>query len=186
MASTPWGVRRLPYLCKGTNNIVADALSRLSRLEDVNFHACVSDDDLAELFLNERADDALIYPLDLTAITKAQQKDTMLLCQLHAGTCTLKTFHGGVQVICQDNLIYIPKTLQARIMEWNLIMLCHSGATRTEATIRQHLTWPGLRNHVLACVQMCDICQQCKKQKRHYGHLLAKNSHGRNYHAWIS
>jgi hypothetical protein len=26
---------------KGTNNIVADALSRLSRLEDMNFHACL-------------------------------------------------------------------------------------------------------------------------------------------------
>jgi hypothetical protein len=133
---------------KGTNNIVADALSRLSRLEDVNFHACVSDDDLAELFLNERADDALIYPLDLTAITKAQQKDTLLLRQLQAGTCTLKTFRGGVQVICQNGLIYIPKTLQARVTEWYHLMLCHSGTTRTEVTLKQHLTWPGLQSHV--------------------------------------
>ena len=45
---------------------------------------------------------------------------------------------------------------------------------RTEATIKQHLTWPGLRNHVLACVQTCDICQRYKKQNRHYGHLPTK------------
>ena len=59
-------------------------------------------------------------------------------------------------------------------MEWYHLMLCHSGTTRTEATIKQHLTWPGLRNHVLACVQTCDICQGYKKQKRHYGHLPTK------------
>ncbi len=39
-------------------------------------------------------------------------------------------------------------------------MLCHSGTTRTEETIRQHLTRPGLCNHVLACVQTCDVCQR--------------------------
>ena len=46
---------------KGTNNIVADALCNLSRLEDINFHACVSNDDLAKLFINERADDAMMH-----------------------------------------------------------------------------------------------------------------------------
>ncbi len=53
-------------------------------------------------------------------------------------------------------------------------MLCHSGAKCTDATIRQHLMWPGLRNHVLACIQKCDICQQYKNQKCHYGHLPSK------------
>ena len=38
---------------KGTNNIVADALSRLSRLNEVIFTTCVPDTDLAEFFLNE-------------------------------------------------------------------------------------------------------------------------------------
>ena len=92
---------------KGTTNIVADALSQLSGLEDVNFHACVPNNDLAELFFNERADDAHIYLLDLVLIDKEQQKDTALLRKLQAGTPHLqtKTFRGGVQVICQDNLI---------------------------------------------------------------------------------
>jgi hypothetical protein len=117
---------------KGTNNIVADALSRLSRLEDVHLHECISDTNLAEQFLNERADDALIYPLDLPAIDKAQQADKALLRQLQAGKSNLqlKTFRGGVQVICQDNLIYIPKTLQARVTEWYHIMLCHTVVVR--------------------------------------------------------
>jgi transposase InsO family protein len=161
---------------KGTTNIVADALSRLSRLEELNFHTVVSDTDLAEFFLNERADDALIYPLDLITIDKAQRNDKDLLRQLQAKAPNLqpKTFRGGVQVICQDGLIYIPKTLRARVTEWYHLMLCHSGTTRTEETIKQHLTWPGLQNHVRACVQTCDVCQRYKKQKRHYGHLPAK------------
>ena len=161
---------------KGTTNIVADALSRLSRLEDLNFHTVVLDTDLAEFFLNERADDALIYPLDLITIDKAQQNDKDLLRQLQAKAPNLqpKTFRGGVQVICQDGLIYIPKSLRARVTEWYHLMLCHSGTTRTEETIKQHLTWPGLQNHVRACVQTCDVCQRYKKQKRHYGHLPAK------------
>ncbi len=49
---------------KGTSNIVADALSQLSRLNEVNFTTCVSGTDLADFFLNEQSDDALNYPLD--------------------------------------------------------------------------------------------------------------------------
>ena len=112
----------LAYI-KGTTNIVADTLSRLSPLEDINFHVCVPDNDLTKLYLNERANNAIISPLDLVLIDKEQQKDTALLCKLQAGRPTLqtKTFCGGVQVICQDDLIYIPKTLQARVT-WNGII----------------------------------------------------------------
>jgi hypothetical protein len=133
--------------------------------EDINFSDSVPDMDLADLFLNERSDDALIYSLDLSTIETAQQADRALLRKVRTGVpgFRLKTFRGGGKVICQRDLIYIPKALQARVTEWYHLMLCHSGATRTEATIRQHLTWPGLRNHVLACVQTCDICQRYKK-----------------------
>ena len=44
-------------------------------------------------------------------------------------------------------------------------MLCHSGTTHTEETIKQHLMWHGLQNHVQAFVQMCDVCERYKKQK---------------------
>ena len=60
---------------KGNNNIVADALSRLARIDTPDFREYVPDENLAECFLNERANDALMYPLDLTTIDKAQQKD---------------------------------------------------------------------------------------------------------------
>ena len=77
-------------------------------------------------------------------IDKAQQNNKDLLRKLQAKTPDLqpKTFRGGVQIICQDGLIYIPKTLRARVTEWYHLMLCHSGTTRTEETIKQHLSWP--------------------------------------------
>ncbi len=55
---------------KGTTNKVADAISRLSLPEELNFHTAVSDIDLADLFLNERAEDAHIYPLNFDTISK--------------------------------------------------------------------------------------------------------------------
>ena len=66
----------LTYI-KGTTNIVADALS--SHLEDFS---CVPDNDLAKLFLNKRANDARINPLNLVLIDKEEQKDTALLRKL--------------------------------------------------------------------------------------------------------
>ena len=71
---------------KGTNNIVADALSRLARIDTPDFREYVQDENLAKCFLNERADDTLIYPLDLTTIDKAQQQDKALLSKHKAGT----------------------------------------------------------------------------------------------------
>ena len=57
----------------------------------------VPDENLAQCFLNERANDALIHQLDLTTIDKAQQQDKALLSKLKAGTpnLQLKTFCGG-------------------------------------------------------------------------------------------
>ncbi len=66
----------LTYI-QGTTKIVADALSCCSQLEDLNFHTVALDTDLAEdLFLNKRADNTLIYPLDFVVmIDKAPKND---------------------------------------------------------------------------------------------------------------
>ena len=84
------------HYVKGTNNVVAEALSRLPRREDINFHDSVPDMDLADLFLNERSDDALIYPLDLSTIETAQHTDRALLRKVRTGVpgFHLKTFCG--------------------------------------------------------------------------------------------
>ncbi len=139
---------------KGITNIVAaNVLSNLSQLKDINFHTAVSDNDLTDkIFLNQCADDALIYPFSFNTISKAQQNDTDLYRKLRTGMSHLQpkpAFCGGAQVICQDGLIYVPKALQVRVKEFYHLMLCHSGTTHTEENIKQHLTLPE------SCTGMC-------------------------------
>jgi hypothetical protein len=50
---------------------------------------------------------------------------------------------------------------------------CAPGTIRTEATIRQHFTWPKLREHVNDFCRTCQQCQIYKKQRKKYGPLPA-------------
>lgn len=45
-----------------------------------------------------------------------------------------------------------------------------------EATLRQTLTWPNLQKDVKQHVRTCRKCQLCKKQRKKYGHLPAKEA----------
>jgi hypothetical protein len=55
-------------------------------------------------------------------------------------------------------------------------MLCHSGETRTEQTIRQQFWWSNLRNDVHNICSKCDTCQRAKRTTKKYGHLPAKEA----------
>jgi len=92
---------------------------------------------------------------------------------------SLKVFRGGDTIrklICKDDKIVMPKTLQRRCVEWYHDNLCHPGETRTEATIRQHFYWPKLRNHVVDVCKKCDTCQRTKKHRKKLGQLPAKQT----------
>jgi hypothetical protein len=66
-------------------------------------------------------------------------------------------------VITYESKIYIPISLRKRIVWWYHTYLQHPGITRMEATLRQNLTWPNLRNDVKAAVKNCHECQIGKK-----------------------
>ena len=80
------------------------------------------------------------------------------------------------ELICLNNKIIIPASLQKRVVEWYHNILCHPGETRTEQTIRQHFTWKNLRHHVAQVCSRCHTCQRTKKSKKKYGHLPAKEA----------
>jgi hypothetical protein len=79
-------------------------------------------------------------------------------------------------VITYDNKIYIPQSLRKRIVWWYHTYLKHPGITRVEATLRQNLTWPNLKNDVEAAVKNCHECQIGKKVTKKYGYLSEKLS----------
>jgi Integrase zinc binding domain len=50
----------------------------------------------------------------------------------------------------------------------------HPGQTRTEKTIRNTMTWPGLRQDVELLCSTCPVCQLTKKDRKKYGLLPPK------------
>ena len=97
-------------------------------------------------------------------IFRHQQLDKELrnLARKHGGY-TIKPFHGAGKtrhLICINDKIVIPKTLQRRVVEWYHNHPCHPGTTRTELTIKQHFTWLNLRETVK------HLCSKCHIKKR--------------------
>jgi hypothetical protein len=170
----------LIYL-KGETNIVADALSRLDIapsekdiVHDIHYLADyfgLDEDDLSED----------TYPLSYQNIRHLQQQDKKLIqkYQQKAVNFHLKAFRGGGKtrnLICYNDKIVIPTTLQRRVVSWYHDILCHAGETRTEQTIRQQFWWPNLRDSVHDLCTKCDTCQRTKRSSKKYGHLPAKEA----------
>ena len=165
----------------GEHNIVADGLSRLEKEHFFVAEALstLEQDSKGTLTLDNYAQVCALtaedlpkdaFPLKYSTIHKAQFTDKKLKeqCQCLA-SFHMKSFHGGdktYDLICQDEKIYIPNSLQTRIVEWYHEQLCHPGINRTEETIRQHFTWKNLRQTVKDICSKCHVCQCCKKDTK--------------------
>jgi hypothetical protein len=177
----------------GKNNIVADALSRLKKNDDeplyeteeglVLSHAmCAVEQDEAiviqdtkeELVMNimnfdEMESEEFIMSPEI--ISREQQKDSQLKELMKR---THKFSERNIErstVITYENKIYISQSLRNRIVWWYNTYLHHPGITRTEATLRQNLTWPNIRKDLEAAVKNCHECQIGKKTRNKYGEL---------------
>ena len=168
------------YYIKGPKNVVADALSRLDIGANIDENK-MSPQLLAEVYgLDENDLPCDAYPLDHKLILRKQQKDKELLeLAKNNAEYRIQEFNAAGKrrpLICKDNKIVIPSTLQQRIVEWYHVQLCHPGQTRTEATINQHFTWKGLRKQVQAVCSTCHTCQMTKVSAKKYGHLPEKEA----------
>ena len=166
---------------KGTENVVADALSRLDMDENseiLNIAECFGydDEDLPES----------AFPVRYYDIAKMQSKDKKLQQKLSSTdeSYAESTFRGGDKshdLICHNNKIVIPKDLQQRLVDWYHEMLLHPGETRTEQTLRQHFAWKGLRKTVHDTCVRCPTCQKAKVTNQKYGKLPPKEA---EIHPW--
>ena len=163
----------------GEHNVVADALSRI----DADFDMPISDGKPSryEMALaNVRKDDLSQYefPLSPQVIAKHQGMDTKLQKERsgkRSNEYAIKTVEN-VDLIMHKEKICIPIALQDRVVAWYHEYLRHPGETRTEATIRQTMTWPGLTKQVKDYCSSCPQCQLGKKSRKSYGLLPAKNN----------
>jgi len=69
------------------------------------------------------------------------------------------------------------QALQIRTVQWYHQVLCHSGETCTELTIKQHFTWPNMLKDLQKVCSQCDMCLLTKRNnKRNYGLLPEKKA----------
>ena len=144
------------------NNVVADALSRLEMSENQEIL------NISELYGYDDTDlTDSPYPICYHDIDKAHKTYAKLNQKLVSHKdYTLKTFRGGDQnhrLICQNSKICLPAALQNKAVYWYHNMLCHTGETRTEHTLRQHLTGKAFTQQSTKFVRNS---QHTKEQKR--------------------
>ena len=95
---------------------------------------------IADYYGNEQLSED-IYPVQFKLLQTEQQKDKKLIekAKTSKATYKVKVFLGGGkkhQLMCLKDTIFVPTSLQGRIVEWYHERLCHPGLTRSEATIR--------------------------------------------------
>jgi hypothetical protein len=155
---------------KGERNVVADAPSRLEiddEQEIFNISKCFGYDD-DDLPPSSR-------PLRHKDMAKAQLDNPALLLKLcYNEDFSEATFRGGEEehrLTCHNGKTALPPSLQQKTTDCYLEMLCHPGTTRTEANIRQHFDWKGLRPMLIATCKKCQLCQNAKLTNQKYGEL---------------
>ena len=121
------------------------------------------------------------YPLNYQQLGAAQTKDKQLIKALKkkGSTHRFKPFTSAGktwELICHGDKIIVPKSLENQVIEWYHHYLGHPGINRTEESISQHLWWPKMRDQITNAVNICEICQRNKKQRKKYGHLPPKTA----------
>ena len=172
---------QLTYI-KGSNNIVADALSRLE----------LKSEPMEEVFFTEELRSDLYcygtetmlkkdYPLHYQQLGAGETKDAQIIKELKKANSTykIKAFNAAGKVrelVCYKDKIVVPKTSQKQVMNWYHHYLGHPGINQTKESIGQHLWWPKMRDQITNTVNACAICQCNKKQRKTYGHLPEKRA----------
>jgi hypothetical protein len=77
-------------------------------------------------------------------------------------------------LLCYNDEIYIPQSLRQRVLSWYHEHLLHLGQTRTEMTIRNTMTWPGLTQDVKRLCSTFPVCQLIKRERNNYNLLPLK------------
>ena len=178
----------LSYI-KGTNNIVADTLSRLELLE--NKEESHHHGTLLQLFTGDTIKDMTdnkntVYPLKLSYIETVQNTNTDLMqkVQTTPDLYESKTFRGGgrqLTLLCKDKRIVVPKSLQQRLARWYHVNLMHPGITRTQLSVKQHFYWKNMDKDIEKICRTCVTCQRNKRTTKKWGHLPPKIA---EYHPW--
>ena len=163
----------------GTNNVVADALSRLPTMNEM-------------LIINKNNDVLKKYartvdvndecPVDAGVLAAAQRNELRvrtsdLKRRVREDEDYYRTMYDTHEIILYKNKIYVPQPLRERMLNWYHHYLSHPGATRLVKTVQQSCDWPGLVADFVKLVNKCATCKKFKKtNKPKYGKLPVKTA----------
>ena len=174
---------------KGIHNTVADAISRLDftpalppkQEECQNWMTFTkryckflhrTSTHKNHVFANRSEEDE-IYPLTVKDIAEEQRKDKTLRA-INEDDKYKVLLIENIKVLCKDEKLVIPKSLQARTVAWYHHCLQHPGHSRLEETLRAAMYWKSMRTTIRSYVKKCRACQINKRRKLKYGKLPAK------------
>jgi cleavage and polyadenylation specificity factor subunit 1 len=191
---------------KGTDNVVADALSRMDTVEmeastfdkqiknahkgktfaqamcmlkqDESTHVPDPNDktDMAGCYASKKDTRMEQFPLDPALIAKYQAEDKE--CKKYSADKKFKTrtMEGHKVLVNHKNQLVVPRKLQERILAWYHLYLRHPGTTRMYKTMEIGFWWRTMRQDVEHTVRTCSACQKNKKVRKKYGKLPPKQA----------
>ncbi len=117
-----------------------------------------------------------IYPLTLTEIADAQQKDQELKVYFKKNAIMPQKDMGlhlieGTKVLCKNEKLMILTSLRHRAVSWYHHYLQHPGHSRLEETMR---SMKGMHTTIRRYIKTCQSCQVNKRHRQKYGHLPPK------------
>ena len=77
-------------------------------------------------------------------------------------------------MLCIEDKLVIPKTLQHKAVAWYHHYLQHPGHTRLEEMLRAVMYWKGMRNLIRSHTKTCKTCQVNQRKKQKYGKFPTK------------
>jgi hypothetical protein len=128
--------------------------------------------DLNIRFANHGEEDE-IYPLTTIEIAEAQTRDQKLKIYYKRNAKTPgkgMSFQliDNTKVLCKDDKLIIPASLQHRAVSWYHHSLQHPGHSRLEETMRSMMDWKGMRRTICSYVKSFRSCQVNKKHSKKY------------------
>jgi hypothetical protein len=126
----------------------------ISRTEIINDELSPTDGfEMAEAFgiksKKKTKDEDYEFPMQIPYIAKMQEQDKLLMKELTKSEHKYElTKIERTSLLTLNGKIFIPTAIRNPVIVWYHQHLCNPGATRTEATIRNTMTWPWLTRNV--------------------------------------
>ncbi len=80
----------------------------------------------------------------------------------------------NTKVLCKDDKLIVPASLQHRAVSWYHHYLQHCGHSSLEDTMRSVINWKGKQRTIRSYVKSCRSCQVNQRHSQKYGHVPPK------------